>query len=153
MNQRSDVEVADQLSRRRARMLPMLAIIFLTQQAAYVADRYEGASAAVRTVDHVKIGAWLVLSVVLLLALTTGGFWFKSRSVRALLDDEVTRAHRADALKLGFVVTMIGAFAIYGLLSFEPVSARDAIHLLVTIGIATALVRFGILERRAHLGD
>ena len=153
MSKRSDVEVADELSRRRARMLPVLAIIFITQQAAYFSDRYEGASAAVRTVDHVKIGAWLILSVVLLLALTTGGYWFKSRSVRALLDDEVTRANRADALRLGFVATMISAFAIYGLVSFEAVSARDAIHLLVTIGIATALIRFGMLEKRGHLGD
>lgn len=153
MGKRSNVEEADQLSRRRARMLPILAIIFLTQQAAYFGDRFEGAGAAVRTVDHVKIGAWLILSIVLLLALTTGGFWFKPREVRALLDDEVTRAHRAAALQLGFVVTMAGAFLIYGLASFEPVSARDAIHLLVTIGICTALVRFGLLERRAHLGD
>ncbi|WP_166041645.1 hypothetical protein [Sphingosinicella sp. YJ22] len=153
MGQRSDIEVADELSRRRARTLPLLAIIFLTQQASYLADRYEGPATAVRTVDHVKVGAWLILSIVLLLALTTGGFWFKSRNVRALLDDEVTRANRAEALKLGFVTTMISAFAIYGLLAFEPVSARDAIHLLVTIGVATALVRFGLLERRAHLGD
>jgi len=153
MSQKSDVEVADQLSRRRARMLPMLAVIFLVQQAAYVTDRYEEASAAVRTVDHVKVGAWLVLSVVLLLALATGGYWFKSRSVRALLDDEVTRANRASAMKLGFITTMATAFVVYALIPFEPVSARDAIHLIVTIGIATALVRFGMLEKRAHLGD
>jgi hypothetical protein len=153
MGQTSDIEVADRLSRRRARMLPFLAVIFITQQAAYFSDRFEGAGTAVRTVDHVKIGAWLVLSVVLLLALTTGGFWFKSREVRALLDDEVTRAHRAAALQLGFIVTMVAAFAFYLLIQFEPMSARDSIHLLVTIGIATALVRFGMLERRAHLGD
>jgi hypothetical protein len=153
MSQRSDVEVADQLSRRRARTLPILAVIFVSQQAAYVADRYEGVSEAVRTVDHVKIGAWLILSVVLLLALTTGGFWFKSRNVRALLDDDVTRMNRAAALQLGFVATMVSALLVYVLVSFESMSARDAIHLLVSIGLATALVRFGLLERRAHLGD
>lgn len=152
MTQRSDVEVADQLSRRRARMLPALAAIFIIQQAAYFSDRFEGASSAMRTVDHVRIGAWLLLSAVLLLALTTGGFWFKSRGVRALLDDEVTRANRASALQLGFVVTMVAALVIYALIRVEPVSARDTIHLLVTVGIATALVRFGMLEKRAHLG-
>ena len=153
MKQRSDVEVADQLSRRRARMLPILAVIFVTQQAAYVADRYEGVGEAVRTVDHVKIGAWLILSIVLLLALTTGGFWFKSRNVRALLDDEVTRTNRAAALQLGFVTSMVAALVIYVVATFEPMSARDAIHLLVSIGLATALIRFGMLERRGHLGD
>jgi hypothetical protein len=33
---------------------------------------------------------------------------------------------------------------------FEPVSAREAIHVVMTVGIATALLRFGWLERRAH---
>lgn len=148
----SDVETADRLGRRRARMLPVLAIIFLTQQAAYVSDRFDGAGAAVRTVDHVKIAAWLVLSAVLLLWLVTSGFWFKSRPVRALLEDDVTRANRAAAMKLGFITTMLGAFALFFVDQFEPVSARDAIHLIVTIGIATALLRFGLLERRAHRG-
>jgi len=151
MSRRSDVEVADQLSRRRARALPLLAVVFLSQQAAYVTDRVDGAGEALRTVDHVKVGAWLILSVVLLLALTTGGYWFKSRNVRALLDDEVTRMNRASAPQFGFFATMAAAFAIYAVSPFEPMSARDAIHLIVTIGIATAMVRFGLLERRAHL--
>jgi hypothetical protein len=32
---------------------------------------------------------------------------------------------------------------------FEPVSGRDAVHVIVTAAIAAALVRFGMLERRA----
>ncbi len=32
---------------------------------------------------------------------------------------------------------------------FEPVSGRDAVHIIVTAGIAVALIRFGMLERRA----
>ena len=150
MGEVSDVEMADRLSRRRARMLPVLAIIFLTQQAAYIADRFEGPSAAVRMVDHVKVGAWLLLSAVLLLCLVTGGFWFKSHGVRSLLDDEVTRANRTAAMRLGFITTMLAGFAVYFLNQFEPMSGRDAIHLLVTVGIATALLRFGFLERRGH---
>jgi hypothetical protein len=31
----------------------------------------------------------------------------------------------------------------------ETVGAREAIHITVSIGIAAALVRFGMLERRA----
>lgn len=99
--------------------------------------------------DHVKIGAWLLLSVVLLLALATGGFWLKPKPVRALMDDEVTRANRADAFRLGFLVTMAGAIMLYLVNFLEPISAREAIHLLVTFGIASALLRFGFLERRA----
>ena len=141
----SDVEAADRLSRRRARMLPFLAVMFLVQQGSYFLEN----DAAVRAVDHVKIGAWLLLSIVLLLALATGGFWLKPKSVRALMDDEVTRANRAEAFRLGFLVTMVSAIALYLVCMFEPMSARTAIHLLTSIGIATALIRFGMLERRA----
>jgi len=143
----SDIDVADRLSRRRARMLPMLAILFLTQQASFFAGRAED---AVRTVDHVKIGAWLILSIVLLLALATGGFWLKPAKVRALMNDDVTRMNRAEAFRVGFLATMIAAIALYFLTLFEPLDGREAIHLLVTVGIAAALLRFGALERRAH---
>jgi len=88
---RSDIDTADRLTRKRARMLPFLALIFVTQQISYFVE----ADARVRMVDHVKVGAWLLLSVVLLLALATGGFWFKPRAVRALMDDEVARCRRS----------------------------------------------------------
>lgn len=142
----SDIETADRLSRRRARMLPMLAVIFLAQQASYFSEPDIG----MRVVDHVKIAAWLVLTIVLLLVLSTGGFWFKSREVRALMDDEITRANRADAFRFAFLMTMTGAIALYFVSLFDPMSGREAIHLLTTIGIASALIRFGMLERRAH---
>lgn len=143
----SDIERADRLSRRRARMLPILAVIFISQQASYYVGRMEDGT---RTVDHVRIAAWLALSIVLLLALTTGGFWFRPKRIRALLDDEVTRVNRTQALRIGFIATMLGAVALYFLTFFERVDGREAIHILMTIGIAAALLRFGFLERRAH---
>lgn len=146
----SDVEHADRLGRQRARMLPFLAIIFLTQQASFFTARIEDPA---RAVDHVKIGAWLVLSVVLLLMLITGGAWIRRRSVRALLDDEVTRANRTAAMRLGFITAMFGGVALYVVTLFEAVGGRDAIHIVMTIGISTALLRFGFLERRAHESD
>ena len=141
----SDIETADRLTRRRARMLPFLALIFLTQQISYFAE----ADARVRMVDHVKVGAWLLLSIVLLLALATGGFWLKPKSVRALMDDEVTRANRAEAFRIGFLVTMAAGIGLYFIDQLAPMSGREAVHILVTVGIATALIVFGALERRA----
>ena len=142
----SDIETADRLARMRARMVLALAIIFITQQASYLAARVEEGA---RTVDHVKIGAWLVLSIVLLLLLATGGAWLRSRNVRALMEDEVTRANRAEAFRLGFLATMVAGILLYTITLFEPVAGRDAIHILMSIGLVTALVRFGMLERRA----
>ena len=140
-----DVERAHRLTRKRASMLPLLAIIFISQQAAYFSDPHPAA----RLVDHVKIGAWLVLSIVLLLVLATGGAWLRSKEVRALMEDEVTRANRADAFRLGFLATMAAGVLVYFLDQFAPMAGREAVHILVTVGIATALLRFGYLERRA----
>ena len=147
MPTQSDIEAADRLSRRRARMLPMLAVIFITQQASFMITQFEEGG---RTVDRVGIGAWLLLSAVLLLALTTKGFWFKPKAVRALIDDEVTRANRAEGLRVGFIAAMLAGITLYLITFFEPVSAREAIHIVMTVGLAAALLSFGAGERRAH---
>src|SRR4029450_1903471 len=102
MSERSNAEQAEALSRRRARALPLLAMIFLLQQTTY----FTGGGAGNRAVDHVHIAAWLVLSVVLLLALAPGGGWIYPRAVRDLANDEATRAHRDDAFRIGFLVSM-----------------------------------------------
>lgn len=135
---------AERLSRRRARMLPVVALIFLAQQATY----FSGDRGA-RATDHVHIAAWLVLSAILLLVLATGGGWIYPRAVRELANDEVTRAHRAAAFAFGFFASMVSCIGLYALDLFEPLSGRDAIHLIMTIGIAAALLRFAMLERRA----
>ena len=146
MTTAADIETADRLSRRRARALPVLAIIFISQQAAFLSGP---AGDAVRTVDHVKIGAWLVLSLVLLLGLGTGGFWFRPKRVRALVEDEVTRANRRSAYEMGFWTAAGMSLGLYVVTLFEPVSGREAIHIILTGALGAALLTFGLLERRA----
>jgi hypothetical protein len=143
----TDIETADRVVRRRARMMPVLAVLFLSQQASYWSGQHvdEGS----RLVNHVAISGWLALSTVLLLLLSTGGGWFRGAHVRALANDESTRANRAEGFRVGFLATMIGAIALYFISLFEPLGGREAIHVLTTIGIAAALLRFGMLERRA----
>ena len=147
MTDTSTIERAEELGRRRARMLPFLAIIYLCQQATFFSG---DAPPGVRDVDHVKIGAWLVLSLVLLLALATNGFWFQRREIRELINDEQTRANRASAMSVGFIASMLGAMVVYFVEQFEPVSAREAIHIILSLGLGAALIRFGMLERGAH---
>ncbi len=146
MVQESIGQEADRLSRRRARILPFLALIYLSQQISYFADEHGGGA---RTVDHVKLSAWVVLTLVLLAALTTKGFWFRKRELRDMIDDESTRAHRGDAMQWGFVFSILAAIVLYFLTMFEPIGVREAIHVIVSLGIAAALIRFGMLERRA----
>jgi len=144
----SDFETAERLSRRRARVLPALAVIFISQQASFLSGLPAGEP--LRSVDGVKLSAWVVLSLVMLGVLWGNGFWFRRKAVRDLLDDEATRAHRADAMSLGFLCAILTAIAVYMLSMIEPMHAREALHLVVSIGIAGAMLRFGFLERRAH---
>ena len=147
MTDRSDVEQADRLTRRRARLLPVMAVLFVSQQVTYFSRA--GADMS-RPVDHLRISAWLALSVVLLLILATGGMWFRKASVRAMANDEGTLANRDNALKWGFVAAMAAAIKLYFFSLFEPLGGRQAIHLIMTAGIALSLIRFGMLERRSH---
>jgi hypothetical protein len=144
----SVAEKAEYLSKRRARMLPALAAIFLTQQAAFLSTVN---SPAPHAAYSVKISAWLLLSIVLLAALSTKGFWLEPKEVRDLIDDENTRANRNDAMRWGFLFSMGAAIAVYALTMFDAtITARDAVHIVMTVGIPAALIRWGLLERRAH---
>jgi hypothetical protein len=141
----SDVEKAEKLSRRRARMMVPFAVIFLTQQATFfstVANDH-------RLVSWVHTLGWLLLASVILAALVTGGFWFRPRAVRALMEDEVTRENRHRALSLGFVMAMIAAMVLFVVDRIEPIGAPIAIHIILSAGLGTALVVFAALERRA----
>lgn len=146
MTERSVAEKADFLSRRRARMLPFLALIFLSQQATYLSTVNSGSA------QNVKISAWLVLSIVLVAALSTKGFWLQPKQVRDLIDDENSRANRNDAMRWGFLFSMAAAIGIYILSMFDNVKARESVHIIMSAGIAAALIRWAFLERRAHRG-
>jgi magnesium-transporting ATPase (P-type) len=142
----NDTEVADRLGRKRSRVTIAIAIYFIAGQAMYLG---QPAHDPLRLVDQVRISAWLVWAVVLMVLLATNGPWIRSKSVRALMNDEVTRANRAEAFMWGFWGAMLVAAALYFTSLFEPLSGREAIRAVVTIGLGAALLRFGILERRA----
>jgi len=140
-------EKAEYLSQRRARILPALAVIFLSQQASFF-SQMSGAGHV--SAEKAKISAWLVLSALLLLGLATKGFWFEKKEVRDLIDDENTRANRNEAMRWGFLFAMGTAIAVYILTMFDTVTGREAVHMVMSFGIAAAILRWGFLERRAH---
>lgn len=145
----ADVNVAmkaEQLSRRRARMLPVLIVLFLAQQATYLTSDSGPPDGPAR----LHIAAWLVLSIVILIILATGGGWIYSRAVRQLANDEGTRVHRDRAFRAGFIASMSACIALYFVAMFEPLTGREAIHVVMTVGILVTLVWFAFLERRAH---
>jgi uncharacterized membrane protein len=139
-------EKAEYLSKRRARMLPALAVIFLSQQVTFFSQMSGGEHVSA---EKAKISAWLVLSVVMLFALATKGFWLEPKEVRDLVDDENTRANRNEAMRWGFLFAMGAAIGVYILTMFDTVTGREATHIIMSFGIAAAILRWGVLERRA----
>jgi len=144
MADRSDFEAAERLSAKRTRMLPLLAILLITQQGAFFTQ-----SGGDRTVDHVKVSAWLVMSAVVLLALVTGGGWIYPKRVRDLANDEGTQVNRLKALRTGFIASMLACLLLYFLTFIEQVEVREAIHIVTTVGLTAALLSFAFMERRA----
>lgn len=139
----TDIETADRVTRRRARMMPILALLFLAGQPLYFARNQIEIAIPVRT------AIWLAWAAILLLALAMAGGHFKGRAVRNLVEDEVTRENRLRAYSAGFWTAMATVFGIYGLSIFDNIQGRESLHLVMTFSVAAALIRFGLLERRA----
>jgi hypothetical protein len=145
----SPVDKADRLGRRRMRLFFIVGFLLIAQQASF--DRILDAGNPLRTGDIVALSAWVVMVVVALAALMTGGTYFHGREVRNLMNDELSRANRSRALARGFVITILVAVVLFVVSLFRnDISAPEAIHGLVTVGLAVALLRFATLERKAH---
>ena len=141
--QSSDADLADRLSRRRARMLPVLAVFFVIQQSAYWSN-----PPGERLVDHVRLGAWAAMALVILFVITSGGFWGRKAEVRAMVNDEQTRANRAAAMSAGFIASMLTGIVLFVMQGAIELTEGEAIHLIVSAGLITLLMRFAMLERR-----
>src|SRR3954449_12548368 len=144
MHDVQDVENADHMGRVRSRVFFVLAIVFFAGQSLYFTS-----SPATRD-SYPRIGAWLILVILILMLLATGGFLFRGRKVRDLLNDEASRHNRLAAQATGFWVTVIAALAVYVESIFEPVTFNEGMHIIVTLGVGAALISFAARERRAH---
>jgi hypothetical protein len=149
MAETSEVERAERIGRSRARLFALQALLFLTWQGLFLS---EGGEAAIRTVDAVKVSAWLVWTLALLALIATGGGLMRPKAVRALLNDELTRANRAQAYRAGFWAASVCGVGLYILSLIEPLGGREAVHFMLSAAIGSALITFAVGERRARAG-
>ena len=105
-----------------------------------------------RTVSAVKLSAWFVWALLLLFLLATGGGLVRHRKLRGLLNDELTRQHRTRACVAGFWAAAAACISLYLVGMFDPVSGREAIHIILSAAVGAALLTFAILERRTADG-
>jgi MFS family permease len=131
------VEIADRQSRKRAILLGLCGIAFLAVQ-------------AMATGSHHESGLWTFTAVLYLLLLATGGGLLTRTKIRALMNDDVTRENNRTAVAAGFWTAMLAALGLYWIPGVDQYSARDAIRVVVTLGIVVSLLVFSYLELRAH---
>ncbi len=144
---RSAAQIAERVSRRRGRMLFYQGLFFILWQGSFYA--WGAAVDGDRLVDHVKVSAWAVWILLLLVLMSTGGGWFRNREVRRLINDEVAVDNRHRGQQAGFFASVLGGLGVYAVNQFvRPISALDAIHATLSIGIGVAILRYATLERR-----
>jgi signal transduction histidine kinase len=139
----------DRMTRRRARIATAMGILFISTQGFRIANDQMTETIMRRPVDYVQFFAstfWLLMLLVFILF--GGGLW-RSKSVRSMFNDEGTEENRRRSMVAGFWAMMAGSALCYAITFYEPVQAREAIHVIITIGVGATLLRFGALERRA----
>ncbi|OYU15499.1 MAG: hypothetical protein CFE37_05070 [Alphaproteobacteria bacterium PA4] len=144
MNEADNIALADHLTRRRARVSTVLAVMFMGSMATSF-----GVETAPCRPQTVHLAAWIVWAVLLVVLTAAGGGFFRSAAVRRLLNDESTRANRRAAMVSGYWAAVFSGFGLYALNLFLPLSAAEAIRLALTATIATTLLWFGKLERES----
>lgn len=136
-----DIALADHLTRRRARVSTILAVLFMASMAQSI-----GYEATPNRAQTLHLAAWIVWAVMLVLLLALGGGYGRSRAIRGLMNDETTQANRRAAMAAGFSAAVFSGFGLYALNLFEPLEAAAAIRLSLTATVAAALLWFGRLE-------
>ena len=145
MTETSDVEKAERIGRMRARLFAAQAGLFLVWQGLFFLTPPE---TPLRSVDSVKLWTWLVWVAALLMLLATGGGLFRRKSLRALLNDEFSRRNRAAAQVAGFWAAAGAGIVLYVVDLLDPVTGREAVHVILSVAIAAALLTFSFREGR-----
>ncbi|HEV2865673.1 MAG TPA: hypothetical protein VGX37_04100 [Allosphingosinicella sp.] len=138
----STVERADRNSRSRGWCMAIGAVVLL------VLSGFSAWGIPHGTTDLPRAITWLVLTLLWLGILATGGGLMLGRQVRRLMNDEVSTQNRRRALETGFWVAMMAAVVLYFASLAEPIGVRSALAMLTELAIATSLLRYAWLELR-----
>ena len=140
-------QLAARIERRTDRILKMSGLMFLTWQASYFAV-FEQAERPLRTVDIVARAGYVAWACALLMLVATGGGLFRSAEVRAILDDELARAHRADAYRNAFWALIGIALGAYLSTQVVEIPSRLLAHIMLSAGVLVAVATLAFLRRR-----
>lgn len=144
MSQTPESSAAERALKRRSRAVAVLAVLLMSLQGTALVATEQITLNGGRLVDQVKVGAFVFMALALMLFVLTGG-----RSARRYpeLNDELVRANRASALRLGYVSVMLALIGVYVAMLLTPIDVQKYLPLLVAFGIVVPSLRFAMLER------
>lgn len=140
-------ENAEKASNRRSRVLYALAVVLLMVQGIVLRAMQQQQLHGFRLVDQVQITAFALFAFALMVAVLTGGRWARRHPV---LNDELVRANRASALRLGYIAVMTALLALFVGSEFKLVETADYMPIVITLGAVIPAIRFALLERRGE---
>lgn len=90
---------------------------------------------------------WALTGAVVVLFLTWASGLFRGQAVRGILNDECSAANRTRSFIIAFWNMIAAAVVCYVLSYVKNYGPRDAIQIIMTVGISSALISFGVSER------
>lgn len=142
MNRQNDTE-AQQRRRSGSIIAGALMLMLVTMQA--FASRAPIEIGSLRLIDVVRTSGFAVLAAVLALRATTA---LTLRRQNPALNDELTRANRANAAFWGYWALMFCGLATLALSLVFPLTALDIVPYFLMIGAFVPALRFARAERR-----
>jgi hypothetical protein len=150
----------DEMQRGRSRQLwayPLIILCLAPQvimATQYVLDRGGptplGLPRGIATVSYFLVIAICLLTAVIVTWLMLMGAGYP-KTIRPVMDDELSRAHRAKAIASGFLASFVGGTAAFAAGLIEPRWAVLSLPFVTTGSLAVAAVHFALMERRADL--
>ena len=126
---------AERLAKQRA----MAAIVMGTLLAATQTQRMDVGGAGPIS--------WIVTGLVVAIFMLWASGLGRNTALRGILNDESSDVSRRRSLMIGFWNMLATAMVCYALTYVKDYGPRDAIQIIMTVGISSALISFGVAER------
>ena len=89
---------------------------------------------------------WLVTGVIVAVFLLWASGLFRNAALRGFLNDEGSAVSRRRAMMIGFWNMLAIALVCYAFTFVKDDGPRDAIQIIMTVGMTSALIAFGVAE-------
>lgn len=144
------------LSRWRRRILVIIAVGYVVWWAGFlgatsgVAEMVKGGDAIAAILTIVGFVMWAVPLTLLLTAGRRMALRLRP-SVRAALEDELTKSNRRVAFQTGYWALLGVICVLFAVSQFNPASLNVALPVLIAVGVSVPLLRFAVLEQHGDI--